>query len=308
MGSALVIGVDAGGTKTALRAEAGGRALHLVGPGLNLRRDGQEAAARRLTALVAEAVAAHPGHPLDGLAVGLAGGGDEDDRAALGQRLRSALALGPAFPLLVVHDAEIALEAAFGDGPGVVVIAGTGSVVYARLYTGDTLRAGGWGSRLGDAGSGTALGRAALRAACAHHDGGLPTTLTARLAEAYGLDDLDALLGWASDESNDPATLAPLLVAAADGGDGVAGDLLEAETDALAQQAAWLVRRAGGRAERRIALLGGLLNETPYQQALLQALAHRLPGWFASVADRAPVEGAVALARKLGHDQAGARA
>jgi N-acetylglucosamine kinase-like BadF-type ATPase len=295
----LFIGLDAGGTKTALRAEGAGGAFERTGPGVNVRRDGHEAAVRVLAALVREALAAHPGHALGGVAAGVAGAGDEADARQIERGLREALALDPGIPLAVVHDAEIALEAAFGEGTGIVVIAGTGSIVYGRTTDGTTLRAGGWGRRLGDDGSGTALGRAALRAACAHRDGGPPTSLTVHLAEAHGLDSLDALLRWVYDGKGDLAALAPLLLSATEAGDTVANEILDRETDALAQQAAWVARRAGGRLEKRVSLLGGLVEEATYRQALLQALAHRLPGWFVAPCECEPVEGAVRLARRF---------
>ncbi|MDX1419755.1 MAG: BadF/BadG/BcrA/BcrD ATPase family protein [Rubricoccaceae bacterium] len=292
----LFVGVDAGGSKTALRIEGGEAVVERTGPGVNVRRDGVDAATERLGALLADALGAFPEVRLGGLAAGLAGAGDPAVAHRIEATLRGRLSLSEDVPVTVVHDAEIALEAAFGEETGIVVIAGTGSIVYGRTAAGATLRAGGWGSRLGDAGSGTALGRATLRAACTHHDGGPPTRLTARLAEDHALDTLDALLGWAYD-GGDLAALAPLLLATAPG-DAVAGGLLDAETDALAQQAAWLARRAGGRLEKRVALLGGLVREGGYRQALLQALAHRLPGWYAAPSEREPVEGAVALARR----------
>src|SRR5690606_21113505 len=259
-----------------------------------------EAAVRDRAGRAAEARESQPEAPLGGLAAGIAGAGEAADRREIESGLRQALGLDAAVPVAVVHDAEIALEAAFGDGTGVVVIAGTGSIVYARTAAGERLRAGGWGRRLGDDGSGTALGRAALRAACAHRDGGPPTALTAGLAGAHGLDDLDAVLRWTYDAHGDFATLAPLLLAAAEAGDAVAGDALDAETDGLARQAAWLVRRAGGRIEKRVALLGGLTGDATYRRALLQALAHRLPGWLVTTCECEPVEGAVRVARRLG--------
>lgn len=304
--STVFIGLDAGGTKTALRAEGPGGVFARTGPGVNVRRDGPEAAVRVLAALVADARASHPEAALGGLAAGLAGAGEAADARQVEVGLRQALGLGGTVLVTIVHDAEIALEAAFGEETGIVVVAGTGSIVYSRTAAGATLRAGGWGGRLGDDGSGTALGRAVLRAAAAHRDGGPPTALTARLAEivrfpkeALGLDTLDALLRWTYDENGPFATLAPLLLEAAESGDAVASTVLDAETDALAQQVAWLARRAGGRLEKRVALLGGLVGEAPYRRALLQALAHRLPGWFAAPCARAPVEGAVRLARRL---------
>ena len=61
----------------------------------------------------------------------------------------------------------IALEAAFGSGPGVIVIAGTGSIAYGRNREGQTARAGGWGFAISDEGSGHWIGRTAVAAAIA---------------------------------------------------------------------------------------------------------------------------------------------
>ena len=58
----------------------------------------------------------------------------------------------------------IALEAAFGAGPGVIAIAGTGSIVYGRDAAGHTARAGGWGFAVSDEGSGYWIGRRAISA------------------------------------------------------------------------------------------------------------------------------------------------
>ena len=76
----------------------------------------------------------------------------------------------------VTTDIEIALTAAFGDGPGIVVVAGTGSVVLGRDPEGRMLRRGGYGWQMGDEGSGYAIGRAALGAVSRAHDGRSPET------------------------------------------------------------------------------------------------------------------------------------
>ena len=68
----------------------------------------------------------------------------------------------------IVGDMVIALEAAFGSGPGVIVIAGTGSIAYGRNSKGQTARAGGWGFAISDEGSGHWIGRTAVAAALVH--------------------------------------------------------------------------------------------------------------------------------------------
>src|SRR4030095_5169289 len=70
--------------------------------------------------------------------------------------------------ILVVNDALIALQAGIGDLPGIVIVAGTGSIAYGRNAKGEAARAGGWGYVLGDEGSGYWIGRLALRAVVRH--------------------------------------------------------------------------------------------------------------------------------------------
>ena len=94
----------------------------------------------------------------DALVVGAAGAGDTVIASALESALRAYFPRGT----IVVHDdAEIALRAAVPHGDGVVLIAGTGSIAYARVGE-EVHRAGGYGYLLGDDGSGFAIGRAAL--------------------------------------------------------------------------------------------------------------------------------------------------
>src|SRR4030042_1026984 len=97
----------------------------------------------------------------DVLVVGAAGAGREEERLALEAALE-ALRIAPR--VHVTTDGAIALQSAFGDTAGIVLIAGTGSIAWARLPGGETARVGGLGAVLGDPGSGYDLGRAALRA------------------------------------------------------------------------------------------------------------------------------------------------
>ena len=105
--------------------------------------------------------------PPAALCAGLAGVGNEAERVAVEQ----ALAGTARVVRVVSSDGEIALHGAFGGGPGVLLIAGTGSVAYGRGPDGRMDRCGGWGMFVGDEGSGYALGRAALAAALRSVDG-----------------------------------------------------------------------------------------------------------------------------------------
>ena len=94
-------------------------------------------------------------------------------------------------PIDVVGDMETALVAAFEDGPGVIVIAGTGSIAYGRDKQGRTLRAGGWGFAIGDEGSAHWIGREAVSAVLRASDrGGESPSLAAALCKAWGVGTL----------------------------------------------------------------------------------------------------------------------
>ena len=84
--------------------------------------------------------------------------------------------IGYKSPMLIVNDALVALTAGAGDGPGIVVICGTGSICYGRNDAAEAARSGGWGYILGDEGSGYWIGRGALAAVVRHADGRGPAT------------------------------------------------------------------------------------------------------------------------------------
>ncbi len=77
-------------------------------------------------------------------------------------RVRGLAPSLPAKRLMLLHDSVTAHAAAFGGGPGVVVIAGTGSFAYGRDTKGNEKRAGGWGYLFGDEGSAFWVAKTAL--------------------------------------------------------------------------------------------------------------------------------------------------
>lgn len=97
--------------------------------------------------------------------------------------------------ILVTHDAEVAWSGATGGKPGIVVIAGTGSIAFGRNAADRTARAGGWGYVFGDEGGAFWMARQALRAALRWEEGwGGPTSLRALLLDATGARDMNHLL------------------------------------------------------------------------------------------------------------------
>lgn len=297
----LFVGLDAGGSTTAMLAErrnCSGR-IDRHGPAANPQRVGVDESAHVLSTLVRETLRGRSS--VDHLAVcaGVAGAGRAGEQRALADRLRRTLAADAAsISVEVVHDARIALDAAFGSESGLVIIAGTGSVVLARTRAETTHRVGGWGHLLGDPGSGYAVGRAGLRAVAEAYDGEIDTSLRLRVAEEYGVDERAALIHWVYQEEPAFQEVAPLVIEASAAGDPVATNILTSQAAALIQQVEWLL---GGTEDvaPRIALLGGMLRNEHYAAALRGALADRVPDWSVEVLRHEPVVGALRRAHRL---------
>jgi glucosamine kinase len=301
----VVAGVDGGGSKTRTHvADETGRVLGTAdGPASAVRAGGAEHSADVIAAGVRDALAdaGIADARVQALVVGVAGAGREAERSALTHALQ---ARGVAEELRVVPDATVALDDAFGEGPGVLLIAGTGSVAFARGPDGTFARAGGWGPVLGDEGSGAWIGRRALNAAVASADGREPeTALLNALLTAVEADDPSALIPWAARATpTDFAALAPVVLRVAAAGDGRATSLLTLAVEELVLHVRTLARSlfVDERAAIPVALAGGLLARgSGLRRRLEQRLRTAVPG--AQVRQEAvePARGAVRGALRL---------
>ena len=223
--------VDGGGSRTRVRVWNREGVLHggaEAGPsGLG---QGSAQAWKHIGEALA-AVADAVGEPIPAsqlaLALGLAGVNNADWRGAF-------LATNPGYAMLDLYsDAETALAGAHGGGPGILLIAGTGSIAMARADDGTIHSVGGWGFPVGDEGSGAALGLQAMRLTQQAIDGRrVASPLTNAVRSATGSDAV-AILDWCG-RSNQfhYATLAPLVFAHADA-DARAAELLSDAVFAL---------------------------------------------------------------------------
>src|ERR671925_199723 len=297
--SAIVVGVDAGGTRTRiLVADERGQQLGSAdAPGSAVRPGEADRSADIIVNGTREALAScEMTHVIPKvLCVGVAGVGREPERQALWQALVSREIAEE----VVVHaDAAIALDDAFGDGAGILLIAGTGSVAFGRGPTGASSRCGGWGPVCGDEGSGAWIGRRALSIVTASSDGREPqTSLIGAILTAAQVDDVHGLVGWAAAATPaDLASLAPVVINAADGGDYRANALLGIATEELVLHVRTLARRLFGdeRASVPVAFAGGLLSPGA---TLRRRVEHRLktavPGSQLRIEEVVPVRGAV---------------
>lgn len=185
-------------------------------------------------------------------------GGPADKRAILEEIL-------PAEQLFVTTDALIALSGATAGAPGIITIAGTGSIAFGRNAGGRTARAGGWGYVFGDEGGAFDIVRQSLRAALRYEEGwGPPTALHRVLLEATGAPDANDLLHrfYTTDYPRPQiASYAALVDQTALAGDAVAARLLENAAQELASLAAAVRGRLFKKAEpARVAHIGGVFR------------------------------------------------
>jgi len=269
----FLIGVDVGGTKTAAGVSDGTEILaRAEGPGAAVRPGRALVSAGVIAEVVRQALAAAGRLTGDVLYVGAAGAGREPERDELRKALRSE---NLATTVAVATDIEIALAAAFDEGPGIVVSAGTGSVAVGRDRTGARHRIGGYGWQMGDEGSGYAIGRAALGAVSRAADGRSPrTALSERLLAATRSEKFDDLVRWAAGASPaEVAALAPQVLAIADTGDPLAQGIADYAARELTQLAVCLLPVMNVDPPVPVAVTGGLLgNDGPLRRSVVARL------------------------------------
>ncbi|MEX2300419.1 MAG: BadF/BadG/BcrA/BcrD ATPase family protein [Bryobacterales bacterium] len=300
--AAFYLGVDGGQshTKVAVGDSRGaivGRGT--AGPCNHVRSgEGREKLRRAITEAVSEAL-----EPLDcalaetrfaAACFGMSGG-PEDKRELLGELLACER-------MEVTTDAAIALWGGTGGQPGVVVIAGTGSMAFGRNALGKTMRAGGWGYLYGDEGGAFDLTRNALRAALREEEGwGPPTRLRAALLEAGGAADVNDLLHrFYTDEfpRQRVAALAPLVDQIAESGDVVAKQVLLEAGRSLADYGAAVRRQLFEPSEAvQVVQVGGAFNSRFVQEGFRAVLEGSCTGIVAPRFD--PAAGALLWAYAL---------
>jgi glucosamine kinase len=274
----FVVGIDGGGTKTrALVADERGETVgEALGSASAVRPQEIERSAGVIAGVVRDAMEAAAQSDVRPrvVCVGVAGVGRDPERQELLDMLTTHEI---AEEVIVLTDLEIALEDAFGDGPGVLLIAGTGSSAVARGPTGASARCGGWGPIIGDEGGGAWIGRRALSVVAAAADGREPeTALTGAILTATEAQETSSLIRWAAAATPATfATLAPIVMQVADSGDLRANSIVSMAVEELALHVRALARRlfTDERASVPVAFTGGLLSKGT---SLRKRLEHRL--------------------------------
>ncbi len=203
----------------------------------------------------------------------------------------------------VTTDLEVGLDAAFGAGEGILLLAGTGSAAFGRDSSGRVARAGGRGPWFSDEGSAFDIGRAAVRAVALFEEHrGPATALSKKILSWNDSGNWDVLLDQIAKNADDVfPKIFPLVAQTADRDDAVAREILSAAASSLAELArsvasdlGWLER------EIPIAKLGGIYGRSKFFDAEIDsALAKSLPRAHAMLVETSPAEAAARVAIRL---------
>jgi glucosamine kinase len=295
MHRAIVLGIDAGGSRTRARATLDDRVVFegSGGPGNPLAADEET-----LRASYESALAGCP-EPVQ-VAACVAGTGGEEQRAHVSAILKERF---PDSAVLVLPDYVGAVLAA-PRGTDVTVIAGTGSLVCSRPSEGTYVTSGGRGWILGDHGSAARIGRAALEWFCDDPQV-VPADVATAIKRAYGTREWRFIVSDLSSTPNPAAMLgraAPVVTKAAERGQDWALRILDAEMTTLARQTArHIERHCPGLWRIKIALAGGVWNSRAARALFASAVARdRDPGSVVIARSRRdPLDGAVLLAASM---------
>jgi N-acetylglucosamine kinase-like BadF-type ATPase len=299
-----LLGFNAGGTKTdCVVLDSSDRVLaEATGGPANPLRIGFAKACAALGDTAKRALAeAHKNESeVRAVCAGIAGAG----RPRVARRITSYLThVFPQSQVRVTSDIEIALEAAIGQGQGVVVVAGTGSAACGRNGEGKMARAGGWGPWIGDEGSAYDIGRRAVEASLRARDHlGPATTLGEKILLIAEARDWDSLIERiAKRPDNVFPKLLPVVLEAAEAGDGVAGEILKAARSSLAALAKCVIQQLGLTGQSfTLAKSGGVFGRSArFDSAVDQELAEIAPTARIAPLQIPPAHAAAELARKM---------
>jgi N-acetylglucosamine kinase-like BadF-type ATPase len=301
-----LIGIDGGGTKSkCIITDLNLKPLYeTTGGPSNFLIIGTEKVAETILSLIVQCVK-HLNINYDDVAaivLGSTGGGRKPDAEDL-EKAVTHLAAHKKIILKnfkVESDARIALEAAFSGKPGSILIAGTGSIMFGKDKAGNVHRVGGFGRFIGDEGSGYKLGQKGLIAVAKEFDGrGDKTLITELLKENYNIDLTEKLITEIYRNNFDIASVAPLVIDAAEKKDYQAQQIIESETDELVLHID-AMRKKLKEKKMFVSFIGSLITkDNYYSYRLREKIVQRFNDVVIKDPENPPEIGAVLIAKQL---------
>jgi N-acetylglucosamine kinase-like BadF-type ATPase len=266
-----VLAIDAGGTscRAALSNTDGHIVLYAEGGPCNYQSVGVKLASENLTRVLAQ-LTSELGQDLwvEQAVIGIAGLDTEHDQFIIENFVNESFCQAnvQADTLTLNNDGMITLLGSIGEAPGLIVVSGTGSIVLGRTHEGRQTRVGGWGHRIGDDGSGHAIGQSALQHIIKAFDGCEPASgIRDAVLQELQLYTIPELMAWVYSDSytvERVASFAPIVFRLAHSGDSAASAILERAGSDLASACANVIEQLGlEKAPFDIVIAGGILQK-----------------------------------------------
>lgn len=309
MHDSLFLGFDGGATQTTgiavdpdtnvVAGETGGAS--------NFQIIGTEKASQNILAIT-QAILRKTGAELSHIKVmylGLTGAGRIGDADRMRDSFIECLKK-EGYPLPKVQigsDAIAALEGAFPGKPGMILISGTGSILFAKDRNERLHRVGGWGRYIGDEGSGYAIGRACLSAIAREFDGrGEKTSLSQLLRESRKIGTSQSLIAEVYQNRLDIASLAPMVIKAAADGDRIATEIVMKAAEDLSEHVRAMLPQL--RSAVPLVLAGSVLSTNNFlSEKVRRLIQDKFPELKIQEPEHPPAVGAALLALKIERSQ-----
>ncbi len=299
-----VIGIDGGATKTtAVLADLNRNIISEKSSGpANFLIIGTDKVAKTISDLILDLCneAEVNIQNIEAICMGLTGAGSDEDA----QKIKNAVMdywnrtySSELKKLIVTSDARVALEGAFSGRPGIILIAGTGSILFGKDRAGNLYRVGGFGRYIGDEGGGYSIGRLGLQAVAKSLDGrGPETKLLSILSQQFGINTAEDLINKVYKDNLDFASIAPYVIQCAEEGDEPCREILRKEAEELVLH----IKAVKDKIKVRtvyITFIGGLLSVDNYYSNLLRKIIlQKVEGVNVILPEHPPAYGAILLA------------
>lgn len=295
------IGIDGGGTKT--RCILTDENLNIIksseGKASNPLITGFDITASRIISLIKDV----SGRKKISLCViGTAGVGRKNNSDLLLESIRESARIKNISipPIKILTDIEITFEGAFSGNTGAILIAGTGSILYAKDEKNNFLRVGGFGRLIGDEGSGYSIGRKALSSISKSFDGRKKSTALSKVfSSQYKINGINQLISLIHSPKFNIAELAKLAITLAEKGNSECIQILNEEIEDLILHIRALTRKI--KSEKiNLCLQGSLISKSNYFSRKLKAqIKKNFPEIKIIKAKYPPEIGAVLIAKKF---------
>jgi N-acetylglucosamine kinase-like BadF-type ATPase len=299
-----LIGMDGGGTKThCIITDMDLNVLHeCTGGPSNFLMIGSQEVSETLLNLIDECKSkvGFEYNEIESIVLGTTGAGRKTDQEVLENDFKEYLkSKNISLPLFSVEsDARIALEGAFSGHSGSILIAGTGSIMFGKDSEGNIHRVGGFGRFIGDEGSGFMLGRKGLIALAKSFDGrGEETKLGKLVKDQFGIDDPSKLITEIYKNKFDIASVAPLVMKAAENSDEICDKILEEEAEELVLHIQ-AMKKLLNEEEMQLSLIGSTITtDNYYANKFKNKAENEVKGLIIKEPENPPSVGAAIMAK-----------